>query len=380
MHSECSGIEQLARNGGASAFIGSTWGYADPVEGRTDPLHETPDLIRQTIQMMLEGISEPACLTGSDGTILAANHAWNEVTSGDDYVGLQLGCDFLAFVRRLKRHDRKVADVMLAGFEAVSSGRRKHFQHSYPVPGPDRGQTRTHMVGMVYGGLRFVLIRSLDITEACQLKRQQRALVSRMAHARDYERKYIAHELRHSTEQLLDKLEASLAVLGRCADGNQMEAALADCSRAIDLVQREVRAVSFLCHPPSIADSGLALALEALVGSFCQRLGIESKVDIRGIADGASPETESMLYRIAQEALRNALHFSRRKAVHLRVNVSGGRVRLAIEDIGDWHSYHPKAASADLMALREWVEEMGGRLALIELPHGTRTIASLPLE
>lgn len=362
-------------------FKGSGWDHDRTNVTRTlEPDQQSPALIQETVQMMLEGIVEPSCLIGADGTILAVNHSWIEVTDREEYIGLQLGANFLTFTREMTGENARTGAIVADGLAKLFEGRRKRFKHQFKETGP-RGpeHVRMHMVSVDHKGERFVLLRCIDISETWRLKREKRFLSARVAHAAAYERRHIARDLRESTERLMSGLELSFLELGRCADRGQMEASLTACSSAVDLVQRKVRAVSFLCHPPSL-EGGLIPALEALVSGFCQRLGIDSNVEIRGLPQDVPRDAETMLYRVAQEALRNALHFQERTAIHLRLTLTGTRMRFIVEDIGYLHSHHHRCVNADLSSLKQYVDEMGGHFSLIEQPHGTRTIASLPLD
>jgi signal transduction histidine kinase len=335
-------------------------------------------LVSNTVQMMLEGISEQACLLDADATVIAANQAWKGAADCPEYEGLKIGTNYLDFMRRKEKEAGKGSPIS-AAVSALCEGERKRFQYSFrPLVPADQSYAKLQLVGLVYQGNRYVLLRYIDTTDAWNVRQRLRSLKARVAHARARERRSIARELRQSTASLLQRLGRDLTRLGQSSDKSQMGAALASCSRAIELVQREVRAMTLVCHPPSLADYPFATALEALVAGFCQRLGIHEEIEIRGPADVLTHDQATMLYCVTQEMLLNVLHHRQSSAISMRLNVADTRVRLVIEDkVGEMHPSRRSAMRTNLSGLKECLEDLGGKVAVYEVATGTRIIATM---
>ena len=93
-----------------------------------------------------------------------------------------------------------------------------------------------------------------------------------------------------------------------------------------------------------------------------------------------SPAVEVGLYRIAQEALQNALHHAVASRVMLRLEVAPGGVRLMVEDDGRGFAIEDAAAGRfGLLGMRERARLLGGSLQIESEPGaGTRITAEVP--
>lgn len=147
----------------------------------------------------------------------------------------------------------------------------------------------------------------------------------------------------------------------------------------IDEANQEIRVVSYLAVPPALK-TGLPDAVKAIVGGFGRRTGIQTSFEIVGdVVPIASAET--VLYRIAQEALSNVYRHAnatrlrvllsyRRSAVHLIVSDDGVGIPVGVLlDRG--------RAGVGLASMRSRLSEVGGRLSIRRLSPGTALIASI---
>jgi signal transduction histidine kinase len=139
-----------------------------------------------------------------------------------------------------------------------------------------------------------------------------------------------SHELHDELGQSLTAVKANIASLGRPENS---ERRLHDCMDLIDGAIRNVRELSQLLRPTILDDFGLDASLRWLSEKFMQRTGIE--VDYSSDFSGRLPgETETHLFRIAQEALTNVARHSRARRVQINLSASQTQVRLSIADNG----------------------------------------------
>ncbi|RAS00405.1 two-component system NarL family sensor kinase [Cupriavidus alkaliphilus] len=146
----------------------------------------------------------------------------------------------------------------------------------------------------------------------------------------------------------------------------------------------EIRRVSHGLHPVLLTDLGLAAALRMLV----EQLRPQRAVDLRFTEQGAMPALSqaqrTALFRVAQEALNNALTHA--QAGWVQVTLAGGahHVALTIEDNG--HGFDLNKVRADgkggigLRNMRERIESLeGSDFAVHSGTDGTRVEARLRL-
>jgi signal transduction histidine kinase len=140
-----------------------------------------------------------------------------------------------------------------------------------------------------------------------------------------------SHELHDELGQSLTAVKANLSALGGKAapDGKRLE----DCMHLVDEAIGNVRQLSQLLRPTILDDFGLEAGLRWLSEGFTHRTGIE--VEFRGETSGRLPdETETHLFRIAQEALTNVARHSGATRVGMVLERRGEDVVLAIHDNG----------------------------------------------
>jgi len=98
-----------------------------------------------------------------------------------------------------------------------------------------------------------------------------------------------------------------------------------------------------------------------------------------------SPEAETGLYRVAQEALGNARKHAGTRGARVQLALGKGKVRLEVEDRG--RGFDPRAVArgggpgerVGLAGMLERVELLGGELSIESSPgNGTCVVAEVP--
>ena len=94
-----------------------------------------------------------------------------------------------------------------------------------------------------------------------------------------------------------------------------------------------LRRVMSELRPPVLDQGGLGAAISDYTASFALDTGIECNVEIEDIGP-LEPETETVLYRVMQEALTNVKKHSAASVLGLSLRRSGGDLLLDIRDNG----------------------------------------------
>jgi signal transduction histidine kinase len=215
---------------------------------------------------------------------------------------------------------------------------------------------------------------------------RMRQLASQVISAGDQERAHIARELHDSTAQQLSALEMlAAASLREAADAGAPAAVrerLAVMREIVVEALAEVRTLSHNVHPRVLDDLGLVAALEFLARRTREQSGIRTHV-ISDV-DGAVPlPVASVLYRVAQEAVRNAVRHARPADLRVRLTSDGAAAVLEVVDDGPGFDVDAALARRDgmgLFVMRERLALIGGRLDVVSRPGaGTAVRASAPL-
>ncbi len=221
----------------------------------------------------------------------------------------------------------------------------------------------------------------LDGVTADRLR--MRALAAQVISAGDQERAHIARELHDSTAQQLSALEMLVTSSVREVPPGPLHERLAVMREIVVESLAEVRTLSHNVHPRVLDDLGLVAALEFLARRTREQSGVETRVvsDVRGTLP---PPVASVFYRVAQEALRNAVRHGAPTDVRIGlVATDGVSAVLEVTDDGEGFDVEAAERSRDgmgLFVMRERVALIDGRLEVRSRPgHGTTVLARVPL-
>jgi signal transduction histidine kinase len=197
------------------------------------------------------------------------------------------------------------------------------------------------------------------------------------------ERNRLARELHDSvTQQLFGVVLAAqsageLLARGDAAAGEELERVQALARGAMD----ELRSVVFELRPASLEAEGLAQVLRKHVDVLRRVTG--RAIELRVAAPPPlRAEVAGQVFRIAQEALQNALRHADAARIEVRLEEGGGRLLLTVAD--DGRGFDPDAPvlrsrRLGLTSMEERAIELGGRLGVVSRPgEGTTVRLEVP--
>jgi PAS domain S-box-containing protein len=225
-----------------------------------------------------------------------------------------------------------------------------------------------------------------DITERKQAESALRHLSGKLLHAQDEERRKVARELHDGIGTYVSGLSLALGRIRTFLDEKNPEhqKVVAECRDLIQAAAGEIRAISYLLHPPTMEEMGLGSSLEWLVRGFSGRSGITISLQLAPDIGRLKAETELTIFRVTQEALNNVYRHSGSSTAAVRLFQESDDIVLEIADCG--RGLPPRAAGADpdftvgISGMRERVEELGGKFSIESVAgEGCTVRAALPL-
>ena len=130
----------------------------------------------------------------------------------------------------------------------------------------------------------------------------------------------------------------------------------------------EARRISARLRPEALDDLGLVSALGVLVDRLSEQTGQNIDSAFPTSLPALDRESELVIYRVAQEALTNAVRHAAASCVVLSLATDGRRIRLSVED--DGVGIHDAAAGSGLRGMRERAMLIGARLGISERAGG----------
>jgi signal transduction histidine kinase len=210
-------------------------------------------------------------------------------------------------------------------------------------------------------------------------ERVQRDALRRVVEAQELERRRLARELHDETGQALTSILLGLKSVEDAQSASQRDDAAAELRQLVVSTLQDVRRLAVELRPKALDDFGLLAALERLAQTFTEQIGIETDVEANLGEERLSPEIETALYRLVQEALTNVVKHSRAGRVSISLVRKAHSVSAVIEDDGVGFTA-PSGEGLGLIGMRERVGLLDGRFEVeSRAGHGTTIVAEVPL-
>jgi two-component system NarL family sensor kinase len=217
-------------------------------------------------------------------------------------------------------------------------------------------------------------------------RQEREALLLRALAASDTERRRIASDLHDGVVQDLAGTSYALAAAADRIDGTagpEVSGALRDGAKQTRRSIRQLRSLLVDIYPPDLHRAGLAAALSDLVAPLESR-GVHARVELPpGLR--LEPDSEALMFRTAQEALRNVMAHSDAEHVDVSVILENSHAGLTIADDGRGFAVAVAEAAREdghlgLRVLADMARDAGGKLDIDSQPgRGTRVLLEVPV-
>ncbi len=197
--------------------------------------------------------------------------------------------------------------------------------------------------------------------------------------AQEEERRRVARDLHDEVNQSLTAILLRLEALAQDTPAQRLEEVV-ELKRLATQAMDELLNLARQLRPTALDDHGLLPAIEAQVRGLEERSGIQARLEISGDPAFLDEEKQTVIYRVAQEALANAGRHAQARTVALALDVAGEAAELRVRD--DGVGFDPVASRGDGLGLDGMVERarlVGGELDLRSSPGaGTELTLRVP--
>ena len=340
-------------------------------------------------RVLVETMNEGAATLDKDGTVLYGNASFAGILGVPvaDIVGTPLQLHFSLQERE------KLKTLIDNGLRSESRG-----EISLVSSGGQLKLVRLSLSPVHQFGIRTICVIATDLTEISganeALKASEdtlRNLSGRLLWLQDEERRRISRDLHDVTGQKLALLSMDLSGILKNKDiskDKEINRLLLESINLSNDVNKEIRTLSYLLHPPLLDELGLPSAVEWFTQGFESRTGIHVKVDIPSSFVRLTPDAEVALFRIVQESLANVHRYSGSATAFVRARSNHANVCLEIGDFGKGIGKESKTPDrtpvaplgVGIQGMRERVRQLSGTLEITSRPgKGTLVTAVLPV-
>jgi signal transduction histidine kinase len=227
-----------------------------------------------------------------------------------------------------------------------------------------------------------------EISERIQTERDRVRLLRQIVRAQEDERRRIARDIHDQGGQQMTALRLNLAAIDQGCDGDaEIREKVEQTKNIAERLDADVDFLAWELRPAALDDIGVAEAMGTFVRQWSKHSGVEAQFHTTGLdKERLSPETETNLYRIMQEALNNTMKYAQASRVDVLLERRDNQVVLIVEDDGAGFNPKEEIGGEDhkgmgLIGMRERAALVGGTLQIESEPKkGTTIFVRVPID
>ena len=352
-------------------------------------------LDRTVLDRLLVGDVRRIKIWSADGTILYSDRTeliGATYPLGDDELEViedgGTDAELSDLTRPENRYERALGGDLLEVYTRVRSPEREPLLFEAYFTADELGEQRAAVLDrflpITIGALAALVLLTTPLIllltrRLSRAARERERLLESAVRASDAERLRIARDLHDGVVQDLAGSSLALSTLAARSD-MPISTDLEEVGRSLRVSMRSLRSLLVEIYPPDLHTAGLAAAVQDLVAPLVGT-GVRVDVDVSGDED-ASGAAVALVWRLAQESVRNVARHAR--ATRMSLTVRREDDRLVLEVVDDGVGFDPGATPADahfgLRAAESLVREHRGTLEVESSPgSGTIVRVEVPL-
>jgi two-component system sensor kinase FixL len=352
------------------------------VSERTFEAHESFERLRA----VLETAAEAIITIDQRGRIESFNPAAERMFGFTKAEAIGENVAFLMPSPHREEHDGYIARYLETGeAHVIGVGREVEGRRKDGTTIPlDLSVSEVDHLGLFTGNIRDITDRKRAEAVVKESEARLRALTARLLTVQEEERRHVSRELHDGIGQKLTLLRMQIDRMEEADVGSSSQGEGADRLREIvDAVAEHARDLSHQLHPSAVEHLGLVVALKKECDTVAKASGCEVHLRSGEDVPRRPPLAAAMcLYRVAQEALQNAMKHSGGCDIDVSLTSVRGGVQLAVVDSG--HGFATDAERTGwglgLVSMEERARVANGELEVESVPgDGTRVRCWVPL-
>jgi len=221
---------------------------------------------------------------------------------------------------------------------------------------------------------------AIDTTDQKLAQQALERLSGQLIEAQEKERSRIARELHDDICQKLAVLSIELDQANRSSDGAPTN--LRELQKRCAEITEDVQALSHRLHSSKLDYLGLVAALRGFCEEFSKQHEVQVQFTVRNAPGYLAKDIALCLFRVAQEALHNAVKYSQTSEFAVEVGSREDEMRLEVRDWGVGFDMEEakRSRGLGLVSMQERVHLVQGRFSIESRPgEGTGITRTVPL-
>lgn len=200
-------------------------------------------------------------------------------------------------------------------------------------------------------------------------REELKGLTARLFHSQETERRRIARELHDEVGQALTGINFALETIEKIAvnEPDLLRNHVAEIKLQINRTYQEMRRLSHRLHPALLSELGLEPALDTYLNNIAEHSDLRIDFKMTGFGKRMHLDIESVLYRLAQEALINTLKHAHATRFKLSIIKSYPNIIFLAQDDGIGFDHEKPIGdkpTLGLLSMRERAAMLGGNFSL----------------
>ena len=226
------------------------------------------------------------------------------------------------------------------------------------------------------GAVGGILIFAEEITHLKQMEASLSGMTQKLIESQEKERARIARELHDDVAQRIALLCIGLDQLQHAHMDSEVSTRIGVLRRQTDEILADVQSLSHELHSSKLEHLGIVAAMRNL----CKEFGGQQKMEVvfqsGDLPSPLPPEVSISLFRVLQEALRNAAKHSGVKNVEVRILETTDEIHLTIGDSGRGFDVATamQGRGLGLTSMQERIRLVNGTISIESKPMGGTTI------
>jgi signal transduction histidine kinase len=230
--------------------------------------------------------------------------------------------------------------------------------------------------------LRLENESSLRFQEILKTREELKRLSAELLSAQETERRRISRELHDEVGQVLLAIALGLGSARSALKNDNREEVFRQLQILLEMIERNiavVRNIALLLRPTMLDDLGLIPALKWLAREVSRSGSADVDFIPDAFLDELSEEHRTCIFRVVQEAVRNAARHSGARQIRIYLKQEASVIRASVQD--DGHGFDPaQEKGLGMIGMQERVVHLGGQLRVDSEPgRGTIVLFELPL-